>query len=83
MDKNNYPSINHFASKICNRVNMEHNKYHIIPVYDIVGRALAFSNHIKLSSHNVDTFDNTAIIIDHPEDWEQYFLELGNRLNQS
>ena len=81
MDKEKYPSDNHFVSKICDRVNMEHNKYRIIPVSDIVGRALGFANHIRLPFCDVEPFDNTAIIIDHPEDWEQYFLELGNNNN--
>lgn len=81
MDKKKYPSKNHFVSKICDRVNMERNNYRIIPISDIVGRALAFDNHIQLPFREVDEFDNTAIIIDHPEDWEQYFLDMGENDN--
>ena len=81
IDKDKYPSKNHFASKICDRVNMEDNKYRIIPVSDIVGRALAFENHIKLPFNDVNSYDNTAIILDHPEDWEQHFFDIGRNNN--
>ena len=75
--RSKYQTKYHFVSKIAERVNMETDTYRIIPVEDIVGRALAFINHLKLPYDRVDKYDNTAIVIDHPSQWAKHFLSFG------
>ena len=75
--RDQYKTKYHFASKIADRVNMERDTYRIIPIDYIVGRALAFINHLKLPYDKVEKYDHTAIVIDHPSQWAKHFLMFG------
>ena len=76
--KDQYGTKYHFDSKIAERFNIERDTYRIIPVDHIVGRALVFINHLKLTNDDVDEYDNTAIVIDHPSQWARHFLEFSS-----
>ena len=65
----------HIPSKISKRFQMEKNIYRIIPVTDIVGRALCFMNH--LSSSSTSSFDNTCINIHNRSKWCEKFMSLS------
>ena len=62
-------------SKIARRIEMEKDKYRVIPVTDIVGRAFAIANYIPFSNSN-NQYDNTAIVIDPSTKWESYFINV-------
>ena len=73
MDENNYSKYQ-LKSKIAKRILMEKDKYRIIPVSDIVGRAFGLNNTIPLEN-NTDNFDNSAIIVNPSSTWSDLFLE--------
>ena len=73
MDENNYSKYQ-LKLKIAKRILMEKDKYRIIPVSDIVGRAFGLNNTIPLEN-NADKFDNSAIIVHPSSTWSDLFLE--------
>ena len=74
MDEKDYSKYQLF-SKIAKRIHMENNKYRIIPISDIVGRAFGLSNSVPLENTNV--YDNTAIILNPSSSWSELFLQHG------
>ena len=54
---------------------METDKYRIIPITDVIGRAFGISNYVPLKDQERNIYDNTAIIIDKASIWEDYFIE--------
>ena len=57
---------------------MEHRKYRIVPIDQIVGRAFVLPNISPNINDNVKCYDNTVIVVDNPTLWDENFLILNN-----
>ena len=75
IDKSNYPSNFTLFSKIANRVVMENDKYRIIPIEQICGRALGFFDHLPSINISQNPTKNVAVIVDHPDTWSEKFID--------
>ena len=75
MDNRDLPSEYFLKTKLAKRFKVETDKYRIIPITHIVGKAMCFANHIMTKVN--DEFDETIVTIDHPSTWEEHFVNFG------
>ena len=63
-------------SKIAKRINLEKNKYRIIPVSDIVERIFGLCDYIPINKSRKRDYDDSAIIIDPSSTWADHFYSM-------
>ena len=67
-----YSSRYQFKSKIASRVDLEEDKYRIVPIESIESPAFVIMDDIKRST--IKNESTSAIVIDHPSTWSEHFI---------
>ena len=78
IDNDNYPSLHHMKSSICKKARMEKGRYRIVPITDIIRRAMCIVNMVQFAKETNHVYDHIVTVIEHPSKWENYFLTLND-----
>ena len=57
---------------------MEKGRYRIVPITDIIRRAMCIVNMVQFAKETNHVYDHIVTVIEHPSKWENYFLTLND-----